>query len=165
MKPTFETIVKNYINLVYYFTRRWVKEENVVDDVVNETFLKVFKKYSTFQYQSEGEFKSWLLIICRNIIFDRQKKQKFVSFDNTIIDSVESSEDIESWLQAEMEREDVQRILSELERMSDEDNVIVRLRIFDELSFESIATILTISEAAAKMRFYRVISKLQKKLI
>lgn len=165
MKPAFNYIVENYINLIYYFARRWVKDTYSVDDVVSETFLQLFKKYDTFQYHSDGELKSWLLTVCRNIILDRQKKKKLISVDASVLDSIESTSDIETWLLAEIEREDVEIILKLLDALPDEEHVIVRLRIFDELTFKSIAAVLDISEAAAKMRFYRTIKQLQEKLI
>ena len=49
----FELLVKQYENLVFYVTRRLVKEQNAVEDICQEVFIKVHKSLFRFNFQSK----------------------------------------------------------------------------------------------------------------
>lgn len=164
MKPSFEDVVKDYIRLVYFFAKRWIMQYQEVDDVVQDTFLKALNAYDSFVFKSEGELKSWLLTICRNIVIDNArtfKMQKYaISIDKNKID-IKDDHDIEQWLETQIKDQDIKSIQHKLIRMKLEDQEIIKLRIFDELEFKHIGTILGISEPSTKMRFYRAIARLK----
>lgn len=168
MKPNFEDVVKNYIRLVYFFAKKSLSQQDDVDDAVQETFLKAMKRYDNFTFTSEGELKSWLLTICRNTILDGFKAQKTnghpVSLDQNEID-VPGDDNIEAWLEAESSREDIRQIARELKDMKPDEQEVIRLRIFEEMEFKQVASALAITEATAKMRFYRAISRLKEAVI
>lgn len=168
MKPNFEDIVKNYIKLVYFFAKKSLYQQEDVDDAVQETFLKAMKRYDNFNFTSEGELKSWLLTICRNVIIDGSRVNKSnghtISLEENDID-VPGDDSIEKWLEAESSREDIRQIAGELKDMKPDEQEIIKLRIFEEMEFKQVATSLAITEATAKMRFYRAISKLKEAVI
>lgn len=165
MKPDFQTLVDKYINLVYYFARRWVYEPQDLHDIVHETYLNAFKTYEKFSYQSEPQLKSWLLTICRNVILDNRKAKKPLYMEETMLMSVVTDDEGEKLLEMEIEREEIQQVLNAVNKLPQEDQELVKLRIYDELDFKSLSVVFNSSEAAVKMKFYRIILKLKEELV
>jgi len=164
MKPTQEELVKRYIKLVYYYTKRWVSHREDIDDMVQETYKKALMHYDTFTYKSENQLKSWLLLICRNTIFDAHKLKKItVPFDDEK-ETANEQQDEESWLETAIRKENITQIKNLLQQLNEIDSDIIRLRYFEELSFKEIAAILQSSEAVAKMRCYRTLAKMRKEI-
>jgi RNA polymerase sigma-70 factor (ECF subfamily) len=67
-------LIKNNLDLVYNFVRRMVKNNHDAEDIVQETFVKLWKKSGT--YKRGGRFSPWLLSIARNTALDFLKKKK-----------------------------------------------------------------------------------------
>lgn len=163
MKPTREELVKQYINLVYFYTKKWVNNQEDVDDIVQETYKKVFMNYQNFNYQNDGQLKAWMLTICRNIIFDQSKIKKGVSLDE-IVEVYASDHNPDQLIEQEISNEQVSFLKQSLEKLDKGDYDIVRMRYFDEIQFKEIAAVLKTNEATAKMRCYRALNKLRKDL-
>ena len=165
-KPPFDEVVKNYIRLVYFFARKSLYQQEDVDDIVQETFLKAMKNYKQFNFKSEGELKSWLLTICRHLIADQMRsKKKTVSIEQNNIELFDNS-DVEDMMNAEITHEkDIESVKKELVKLKAEEQEIIRLRIVEEMEFKEIAVALDTKEAAVKMRFYRAIIKLKEALV
>ena len=78
-----QILIKNNLDSVYNFVRRMVKTEHDAEDIVQETFVKVWKKAGT--YKRGSRFSPWLLSIARNTALDFLKKKKefvFSQFEN-----------------------------------------------------------------------------------
>lgn len=166
LKPPFETVVKNYIKLVYFFAKKSLYQHEDVDDIVQETFLRAMKKYNQFTFKSEGELKSWLLTICRHLITDKIRTQKkTVSIEQNNIELFDQH-DIEDLLDAEITHEkDIKKIKEQLLKLKPAEQEIIKLRIVEEMNFREITIALGSKEPAIKMQFYRAIIKLKKALI
>lgn len=161
MKPNYEDIVKKYINLVYFFAKKSLSRQEDVDDVVQETFLKAMKTYDRFTFKSEGELKSWLLTICRNVITDGFRSDKgMLSLETHEID-VADEDTIEEWLEEQVKSQEVERVKKGLKILKPIEQELIHLRVFEEMEFNQIAVVLNSKEAAVKMRYYRCIEKLK----
>lgn len=167
MKPLFTEVVSNYINLVYHFARRWTHGRGEVDDIVHETFLKALRTYDTFKFNTNSELKSWLLTICRHIILNSYREKSTIQLEehHDNHDNQVNESQIDTWLERLIHEEDLQAVHTQLRHMHFIDQEIVKLRIDQELSFKEISVVLDLSEAAIKMRFYRVIQKIQEVLL
>lgn len=165
-KPPFEDVVKNYIKLVYFFVKRSLYQQDDVDDIVQETFLKAMSNYKQFTFRSEGELKSWLLTICRHLITDQLRaKKNTISIEQNNIELFDHN-DVEEMLDAEITHErDIERVKTELLKLKAAEQEIIRLRVVEEMEFKEIASALDSKEAAVKMRFYRALIKLKEALI
>ncbi|KKT65749.1 MAG: RNA polymerase sigma factor [Candidatus Woesebacteria bacterium GW2011_GWA2_44_33] len=165
-KPPFDEVVKNYIRLVYFFAKKSLYQQEDVDDIVQETFLKAMNNYKQFTFKSEDELKSWLLTICRHLIADQMRsKKKTISIEQNNIELFDNS-DVEDMMNAEITHEkDIESVKKELVKLKAEEQEIIRLRIVEEMEFKEIAVALDTKEAAVKMRFYRAIIKLKEALV
>ncbi|NCN59217.1 sigma-70 family RNA polymerase sigma factor [Candidatus Microgenomates bacterium] len=166
MKPPFESVVKDYIRLVYFFAKKSLSQQEDVDDAVQETFLKAMKAYENFNFKSEGQLKSWLLTICRHVITDMFRANKnHLSIEQNNIQLFDDS-DVEVLLEAKItHEEDINKVTSALKKLKPVEQEIIRLRVNEEMSFDDIANALDSKEPAVKMRFYRAVVKLKESLI
>ncbi|MFK2819679.1 sigma-70 family RNA polymerase sigma factor [Flavobacteriaceae sp. LMIT009] len=67
-----------------------IKEGHIVDDLLQETFIKVHTKLDSLK--DESKVKSWIFMIARNTMFDYFKNRDFISEGNAII--VEPDDDV-----------------------------------------------------------------------
>lgn len=64
----FDEAVRLYATRVRHYALRLVRDPWLADDVLQETFLRAWKYWSTFRSDSNRE--AWLIRICRNAAFD-----------------------------------------------------------------------------------------------
>jgi len=166
MKPPFEDVVRDYIRLVYFFAKKSLSQQDDIDDAVQETFLKAMKAYKDFKFKSDGELKSWLLIICRHVITDMfRSNRNNISIEQNNIELFDDS-DVEVLLEAKItQEEDIKKVTEALKKLKPAEQEIIRLRVTEDIPFTDIATALDSKEAAVKMRFYRAIFKLKESLL
>lgn len=64
----FDEAVRCHATRVRHYALRLVRDHWLADDVLQETFLRAWKYWSTFRSDSNRE--AWLIRICRNVAFD-----------------------------------------------------------------------------------------------
>jgi RNA polymerase sigma-70 factor (ECF subfamily) len=90
-KDSFAVLVERYVNPIYKFSYRYVRNGPDAEDVAQETFLRVWKNLEKFD-QSKN-FKTWLFAIAKNASLDLLKKKRALQFsslgeDDDAIDAV-----------------------------------------------------------------------------
>ena len=74
----FEILVKRYTRPLYSFVWRLCGNKESSEDIVQETFLKVWKNIKQFDHSKS--FKVWIYTIARNSTYDFLRKKKLVMF-------------------------------------------------------------------------------------
>lgn len=156
-----------YTTPIYNFVFRFVGE-NYTDDVVQDTFIKVWKNIKKFD-KNKSSFKTWIFIIARNTTFDFLKKKKMFVFSD--FDSDE--ENFEDQIKDEMDLPD--EILSKIEDEKMLNNLIDELPIKykeviilyyqEDMTFKEIGETLGKPLNTVKSYHYRAIEMLKKILI
>jgi len=92
-KKAMELLVTRYLKIIYNFSFRYVYNVADAEDIVQETFIKVWRNFKKFD--ESRQFKNWLYVIAKNTCLDFLKKKvaiPFSSFDteigNPIIDTL-----------------------------------------------------------------------------
>jgi RNA polymerase sigma-70 factor (ECF subfamily) len=136
-----------------------VKDQDVADDLMQETFIKAVRHIDQGRYADSGKFLSWLLRIAHNQVIDffRQKKSaKNITESEAgygILGTLRFAENnVEDRMVASQIEADVRRLVDEL---PDEQREVVMLRYFSGLSFQEIAdqTEVSINTALGRMRY------------
>lgn len=137
-----------------------VKDENLANDLFQETFLKVITKLQNGQYSDTGKFSWWLTRIAHNVVIDHfraQKSSKIVEApkDNDLSNlrsEAIHNQSRESELNNEQVMEDVKRLV---EALPEAQRDVVNMRFFQELSFKEIAeqTHVSINTSLGRMRY------------
>ena len=137
-----------------------VKDEDLANDLFQETFLKVITKLQNGQYSDTGKFSWWLTRIAHNVVIDHfraQKSSKIVEapkdndLSNLRSDAVQNLSR-ESELNNEQVMEDIKRLV---EALPESQRDVVNMRFFQELSFKEIAeqTNVSINTSLGRMRY------------
>lgn len=158
----FEALVKRYENLVYYVTRSLIKKQEDVDDICQEVFIKVFKKLSSFKFQSK--LSTWIARITYNTSINFLKKNK----DEYQTGYLEEAENI--YYTGEdpgqiMERRDVSAFLDKLiAQLPEQYRTVITLYHLKEFSYQEIETITGMPEGTVKNYLFRGRKMLKDKL-
>jgi len=149
----FSRLIEETYRSLCFFLRYLGLPESDVDDIAQESYLKAYKAFDT--YESSRSFKSWIFSIAKNTFIDwtrRQKTQKRFLEANFCRDYCETFEDDSN------NRTQVRAIL---EKLSPEDQVLIELRFFQDLPFNEIAELTGLSVGAIKMRVMRVLERIK----
>jgi len=165
-EESFNILVQRYTKPLYLFALRMTGKNELAEDIVQETFLKVWKKISSYKNGS-NTFKSWVFTITRNTTIDqlRKKKMPVVSdFDtkdgnNYLMDTVYDAETLPSNLIEKAEQKNM--LEGALNSLSIENKEILTLHYQDEMTFETIGKILKKPLNTVKSRHRRALSKLK----
>jgi RNA polymerase sigma-70 factor (ECF subfamily) len=91
-KEAFDVLYKNYAPALYGIISRIVKSDETAQDVLQETFVRVWRKMASYD-SSKGSLFTWLLNIARNGAIDasRSKHEKNQIRDDELIVSIAES--------------------------------------------------------------------------
>lgn len=154
-----EVLIHRHKNRVYTYILLIVKNQELAEDIFQDTFIKVIKSLDNGKYQEKGIFLSWVIRIAHNLIIDHFRKEKHlktVSNEDSELDIFNSKKfsdtNIEENIIQNQIDNDVRRLIDELP--ADQKEVIL-LRHYGGLSFKEIAdqTDVSINTALGRMRY------------
>lgn len=150
----FEQVYSKYYGSVYRYVFSMAKDENIAEEITQETFYKALKNIN--KYNSKFKMLTWLCQIAKNTYYTYYKKSKnLYELDEKIVDSEETI--IEKIIKSEQNIE----ILKALHLIEEPYKEVFTLRVYSELSFKQIGEIFDKSENWARVTYYR--SKLKVK--
>lgn len=137
-----------------------VKDQEVANDLFQDTFVKVISKLHEGKYATQGKFSFWITRIAHNLIIDwyrQQTNEHIVEMggDNDL-SNLRVASVIENGRENELLKEQVMR---DVKRMMDNlptsQREVVYMRFYQELSFKEIAEItgVSINTALGRMRY------------
>ena len=142
------------------FMRR-TGDPTLSEDLVQDTFFRVFKYRETFRVGQE--FLPWLHRIARNVLFTALKKNirraDFLPDDDRLLSEVECDRPAPDHLTEQASERD--RLYQALEQLPEEQRQLIILRRIENRTYEEIARLLHCDEAPLKVRVHRAFLKLQ----
>jgi len=136
-----------------------VHDEDLANDIFQETFVKVILSLRKGNYVEQGQFFAWLSRIAHNLVLDHFKTQRGqCSYDE---DGQEFADETTSQLacvgrEEEMIRmESIEMVQKWINLLPDEQREVVKMRFYQEIPFKEIAekTGVGISTSLARMRY------------
>ena len=135
-----------------------VKNRDVMDDIIQDTFIKVINSLDNNKYKAEGKFINWLLRISRNLIIDyfrKNKRKKYVSSSNDfdVFNFIKDVDD--NWEENKIKNELIDDLKMVISKLPDKQKEVLFLRHYSNMSFEEIATNtgVSINTALGRMRY------------
>lgn len=152
-----EKIYEEYFEMVKKYLFCLTRNNDIAEDLTQETFYKAVKKINTFK--ENCKISVWLCQIAKNLWYDElRKKQKIQNIEEEELFTLSSLEQTEHTVIANENKIELYRRLQKLNPLTRE---IIYLRITGELSFKEIADILNKTETWARVTCYRGIQKLK----
>ena len=155
----FDELLERHKDRVYMYIYHSVKNEELADDIFQDTFVKVITTIKQGRYVENGHFPAWITRIAHNLIIDyyRQlRNENLQSTDDTDINILNRKElsdcTIEDNLVTTQIHDDVRRLVKLLPVSQRE---VLVMRFYKNMSFKEIAdnTGVSINTALGRMRY------------
>lgn len=145
-------MVDNHYQPILGFLRARGATAELAEDLAQETFLKGFQKLP--QRQTGCSFSAWLYSIARHLLIDEFRRR---SRETDIVGGLPPTTAGEgSPEEAAVSRNQIETYLKSL---PDHEKILVEMRVFQELSFASIAEFFDEKEGTVRVRFCRIMNR------
>lgn len=137
-----------------------VRDEEIANDIFQDTFLKVITKLQEGKYTDSGKFYYWITRIAHNIIMDKYRMQQNEHIveptEDNNLSNIKSASVLDTYRESEIINEqimeDVKNIMNALPAVQRE---VVYMRFYQNMSFKEIAdaTGVGINTSLGRMRY------------
>ncbi len=138
-----------------------VQNEEVANDIFQDTFLKAITCLKEKRYTPSGQFSAWMIRIAHNVIMDWYRKQKTKAVVDTAVEDVSIAQmsDVELM---ETSKEDllahsevIKDLRNLMEFLPQTQREVVQMRFYQNMSFKDIAarTHVSINTSLGRMRY------------
>jgi len=143
---------------MYSIVRKMVIDHDDADDVLQETFVKVWKNLEKFQGGSK--LYTWLYRIATNEclrFLEKKKKRYFLSLNNV---TQELSAKVDQ--SPTLDGDEIQRRLQKaLLQLPDKQRLVFNLKYFEDLKYDAIAEITGTSVGGLKASYHLAVKKIE----
>ncbi|BDB54994.1 DNA-directed RNA polymerase sigma-70 factor [Flavobacterium ammoniigenes] len=154
----FQKLLHTYQRPLYHHIRNIVLNHDDTDDVLQNTFIKIFQNLKNFK--GESKLFSWMYRIATNesLTFIKQKARKLKvsteelntkSIDNLVSDVYFEGDEIQLKLQ------------KAIALLPTKQQLVFKMKYFEELKYEEIAAILNTSVGALKASYHHAVKKIE----
>jgi len=151
----FESLFRQYQGEVYRWVMRIVRDPAVAEDLTVEAFWRAHKAHAGFD--PENNFRAWLRRIATNLALDHLRKQRLYV---ELPDDLAAEQKPDSAVQQQM-RAVLRKAFAELPPRL---RIVAQLGLVEDETYAEIAEALGISAGAVKLRMFRAVRVLRKKL-
>jgi RNA polymerase sigma factor (sigma-70 family) len=140
--PLFEQIVMPHLNAAHNLARWLTRNDHDAEDLVQESCLRAFRSFDTFEGRDEASARTWLLTVVRNTCYTWLRKkgsQPIAEFDEQTHTAEDQSPDPESILLNEAALGSLNNCI---EALPLEFREVVILRELEELPYKEISGII-----------------------
>jgi RNA polymerase sigma factor (sigma-70 family) len=158
-EKSLEKLIHRHKRKVYSYIMMVVKDDQLADDIFQDTFIKVINTIRSGSYKEEGKFIQWVMRIAHNLIIDHFRRAKRIPVisnsndDYDIFDMVRITDpSVEEQIITDQIHEDVRALI---ELLPDEQKEVLVMRHYSNMSFKEIAdaTEVSINTALGRMRY------------
>jgi RNA polymerase sigma-70 factor (ECF subfamily) len=158
-------LIDRYLDTIYTFAYRMTNRKEDAEDIAQDTFVKVWRTIG--RYKLTGTFKPWVFAIARNTAIDRLRKKRIAVFSdfedregrNVLIETLGDPETLPATLIEKAEQKGL--LEKSLAELSPGDREILSLHYGEEMTFDTIGTILKKPLNTVKSRHRRALEKLR----
>jgi RNA polymerase sigma-70 factor (ECF subfamily) len=168
----FHDLVKRYEQKLYNFSLRMCRDHSDAEDMIQETFLNVFRYLKDFRY--ETKFKNWLYKVAASTCIKKRRKSKFAPEKELSLDDFLPGNETEvpgqmpDWalmpLDKLLNQELSSTINQEILSLPKKYRLVIVLRDIEGFSTAETAQILSLSPSNVKVRLHRARLYLRDKL-
>jgi len=157
-ESAFKELVKQYKERLYWHIRKIVISHDDADDVLQNTFVKVFKNIDNFK--EESKLYSWMYRIATNesISFLNKKAKRnnvdISDYQQQLVSNLESDQ----WFSGS----EIQIILQKaIATLPQQQQLVFKMKYFDEMKYQEISDILETSVGGLKASYHHAVKKIE----
>lgn len=154
----FEVLVNTYKERLYWHIRRIVLNHDDADDVLQNTFIKVYRNIEGFK--GDSKLYSWMYRIATNesLTFLKQKSKKLGVSDEelktTMVENLQSD--------VYFEGSEIQLKLQQaMATLPDKQKLVFTMKYFQEMKYDEISEVLETSVGALKASYHLAVKKIE----
>jgi RNA polymerase sigma-70 factor (family 1) len=147
-KRAFEIVYDRYYIGIFYFARRWVRDEKVAEDITVDTFLKLWERFSSFT--SLSHVQSFLHVTAKNACLNHLRSRSRRLAHHRDLAYILTLEQQAGPVEQDITAQIYEYIYKEIERLPPKVREVFRLSYIDGLSNQAIADQLQINNQSVR---------------
>jgi RNA polymerase sigma-70 factor (ECF subfamily) len=157
-ESAYTSLIKKYQEKLYWHVRRMVVEHEDANDVLQNTFIRVWNALENFR--EDSQLYTWLYRVATNecLTFLEQKKRKSsvsISDDeNSLTGSIKADKDFDpskiEW-----------KLQLAMQQLPEKQRLVFSLRYYDEMPYSEMSKVLDTSEGALKASYHHAVKKIE----
>ncbi len=160
-QAAFKKLMSRYKDSIYFMVLKMVHDPSDAEDITIESFGKAFNKLDS--YDRKYAFSTWLFKIATNncIDFIRKKRLATTSLDEPVENDkgdelyVDFKADVPNPEEKYIKSQRAFSVRSMIEKLDEKYKHLIKLRYYEELSYEEIAVELDIPLGTVKAQLFR----------
>lgn len=154
----FRQLMAQYRERLYWHIRRMVLLHEDADDVLQNTFIKIYR--GVLQFEGKSKLYTWMYRIATNeAISHLQGKARHASesIDDTLA-AMSNRLQADEWFDGDAITVKLQKAIAEL---PEKQRIVFNLRYYDEMPYEQMSAVLSTSTGALKASFHHAVKKVE----
>ena len=158
----FKTLVKRYKERLYWHIRKIVITHDDADDVLQNTFIKIFRNIDKFK--GDSKLYTWMYRIATNesITFLNSKARRNQVSNETLNENALNSLVADVYFEGDEIQLKLQKAIAQLPRIQ---QLVFNMRYFDNIKYKDMSEILETSEGALKASYHIAVKKIKTYLV
>jgi RNA polymerase sigma-70 factor (ECF subfamily) len=151
----FNILVERYSMRIYHHLRRMTGSHNDADDLVQETYIRVWKALPEFR--GDSEWFTWIYRIATNLclsFLEKQRRMPLVEFESSHANGSVYSDELDG-------KAVLKRLNDAIALLPEKQRAVFCMRYFDEMSYEQISAVTSTSVGALKASYHHAVKKLE----
>ncbi len=156
----FAPLYDKYYKQIFGYVYQRMDCKDSAFDLTSQVFLKALTNIQKYEYRGVP-FASWLYRIAYTevmLLFKEQKKTRAINAD--VGDLKHICEEVEEVYMEQYQK----KLMMVIKSLPQDDLQLIEMRFFEKRAFKEIAEILNLTETNAKVKLYRILDKVKKKL-
>ncbi|WP_299159775.1 RNA polymerase sigma factor [uncultured Tenacibaculum sp.] len=154
----FKHLISQYKERLYWHIRKIVISHDDADDVLQNTFIKIFKNINNFKRDSK--LYSWMYRIATNesiTFINKKAKEKNIDitdYQHQLVSNLDS----DNWFSGD----EIQLILQKaIATLPQKQQLVFNMKYFDEMKYNQISEVLETSVGALKASYHIAVKKIE----
>lgn len=155
----FSFLVKKYQERLYWQIRKIVLLHDDSDDVLQNTFVKIWKGLQNFR--SDSQLFTWMFRIATNeaLTFLKDKQKKHLGYANSEVeDMLLANLEADPYFDANKAQFELQKAILKL---PEKQRLVFNMKYFDDLKYDEMSEILETSVGALKASYHHAVKKIE----
>ncbi len=157
-ETAFRQLVSQYSRPLYSHIRNIVLDHDDTDDILQNTFIKVFQNLKGFK--GESKLFSWVYRIATNeaLTFISQKAKKAGITNEEIIENTAQTLYADEYFEGDAMQARFQMAIAAL---PEKQQLVFKMKYFEEIKYEDMSEILGTSVGALKASYHHAVKKIE----
>lgn len=158
-EQAFRNLMSLYKKRLYWHIRKIVLNHEDADDVLQNTFIKVFKNIHNFN--EESKLFSWIYRIATNesiTFINKKAKRRNVDISQLQVEMVDQLAD-DPYYSGDRIQQLLQKAIITLPQKQ---QLVFKMKYFDEMKYSDMAEVLDTSVGALKASYFHAVKKIEK---